>query len=334
MALDAMGGDKNKKKQAKVVFTPKVELTPNPTSYASFLGQPTTSIPSGTIANTTNIIAKTNKLKAMSKKDLTAKEYYNPPPPTYKSGNIELDILSSNPWLMDVPIIGNKIKDKAYEMASQRSSALRSMEDINNPKNSGGNKYTGMESENSNIDLVKQYIYNNQGLSPSPFTPKDDYYNFLPSYSLQNKLGNSLGNRILKNLDPDKLKDLEEVSKTHKPKFYSDDAKSPNIETTLFYDKQPNLGHYKSGFGYDESVGLPYASISDAWDFYPKDYANDWGETKLDGKDVRSTSEYQQAYLMHKAGKPFKIYDRIYIDPKTKSIIPNEQILKMKQKIK
>ena len=324
MALNLMSGDKNKKSETKV------ELTPN----ISTLQEPTTAIPSGTIANTTNIIAKTNKLKAMRKKDLTAKEYYNPAPPTYKSGNIELDMLSSNPWLMNVPIIGNKIKEKAYEMASQRSSALRSMEDINNPKNRGGNKYTGMENQDSNVDLVKQYIFNDQGLTKSPFTPKDDYYNFLPSYSLKDKLGNSLGNRILKNLDPDKIKDLEEVAKTHKSKFYSDDAKSPNIETTLFYDKTPNLGHYKTGFAYDESIGLPYASISDAWDFYPKDDANEWGETKLDGKDPRNTSEYQQAYLMHKVGNPFKIYDRVYIDPKTKNIIPSEKILEMKNKLK
>ena len=37
---------------------------------------------------------------------------------------------------------------------------------------------------------------------------------------------------------------------------------------------------------------------------------------------------YAQASLMHKAGKPFKVYDRFYFDPKTKNYIPDSEVAK------
>lgn len=281
------------------------------------------------------------------KKDLTSEEYYNPDSPTYKIGNIGLDILSRNAWLMKIPYLRDKIKDEAYRIGSQGQSSFRTLEDIdvkNKDKYKSLPKYTGIVPEGNtnvgNVDLLKQYIYGNQGLKESKFTPKDDYLGFLPSYSLKEKLGISGTSNYLsamqKNpINAQQLKDLESVIKTHKPVFYSDNTKSPNLETKLFYDKEPNLGHYKSGFGYDEKVGLPYASISDAWDFYPKDYAKAWGETVMDSKgntisNAKNTQEYQQSYLMHKVGEPFKIYDRVYIDPITKKPISDEEILAMK----
>lgn len=289
--------------------------------------------------------------KKVAKKDLTEEQYYNPEKPTYKSGNMALDVLASNPWLMKVPILGDKIKEKAYQLGSQGEGSVRSLDDIKNlDKYKSLAKYTGIRSENNtnvgNVDLLKQYLYQDQGLDKSKYTPKDDYLNFLPSYSLKNKLGVSETSKYLSSMQKDKsvgpwnnnvqqLKDLDQVIKTHNPIFYNDETKTPNLSTKLFYNHDPNLGHYKSAFGYDEDVNLPYASISDAWDFYPKDYAKQWGETEVDAhgnqiNDAKNTPEYQQSYLMHNAGKPFKVYDRVYIDPKTKEPISDKEIIPKK----
>jgi hypothetical protein len=395
----------------------KAELTTSP--GISVLEGPTTNVKSGTKASTSKAAVKRN-LRSMSKKDLTAEEYYNPLEPTYtsgdlglgllskmlgltklpivgenikkivdaqneKEGNIFLDlgtkILAQNPSLVNYPIIGDFIKKQAYELGKLRSSPTRQSQDINfalgfsptkqqqeiqNLKkiNNDLADYTGIEpndlgEKGTELDLFRQYIYQDQNLTPSTYKPLSDYYEFLPSYSLKSKLGSSKSDSVLKsmllhkpkyvtskddayasliNKNEDKLaaihkkqsSDLESVIKTHKPVFYSVDSETPNLDLSLFYNARPDLGHYKSSFGWDKELNLPYASVSDAWDFYPKDYAEAWG----DGKDMRNTSAYQQSYLMHKAGKPYKIYDRVYIDPKTKKTISDKEILKRRNMLK
>jgi hypothetical protein len=273
------------------------------------------------------------------RKDLTEKEYYNPDEPTYKSGNAQIDFLASNPWLMKLPIIGDKIKEEAYKQASKSSFPIRTNEEIAGKSKVAGEKeflntkgYQGVWNEDANdpknVDLLKQYIYGDQNLPLSQYSPKDDYYKFLPSYSLKQRLSTNSTIDKATRLSPVQKKDLEEVIKTRKPKFYhrfdtSDDPALSNIDTQVFYDKAPDLGHYRSGLGYDEDIDTPYAFVTDAWDFYPADYEKD---QHLDKENPTNNVEYQQSYLLHKVGKPYKIYDRTYIDPKTKSAVSDKEV--------
>ena len=379
MALEVMKIDKegDKKKKGETV---KAELT---TSPGISVLQPTTNVKSGTTNSTVKTAVKPSKVKAMQRKDLTKEEYYNPDEPTYKSGNFLLDFVAKNPYLIDAPFIGDFIKQKAYELGKQSSNPVRKMEDINltlgaNPteeqkyildlknKNNLFTDYSGIDnSDNSNqgVDLLRQYLFKDQNLTPSVYKPTSDYYEFLPSYSLKDKLGNSKSDSVLQSMvnfqpkytdsqnpfakiinkgqermasvNKKHFSDLESVIKTHNPVFYSDETETPNIDLSLFYDNIPDLGHYKSAFGWDKDLNLPYASVSDAWDFYPKDYGKQWSSSKeKKEQDQRNTQAYQQSYLMHKAGDSYKIYDRVYIDPKTKKAIPDKQILKMKHKLK
>jgi hypothetical protein len=313
-------------------------------------------VESGTYQPTVTTATKAEIKK--SAENAKKEKYYNPKKPTYKSGNKQIDFLASNPWLMDLPIIGDKIKEQAYALGTQKTGSIRTDEDIADPNKIDelrGKYLAGSTNDFSKpLDLVKQYIYADQKLPNSKFTPKDDYYDFLPSYSLQDKLeaptNESLnmsnfgkentsykkGDEIIWNNDGsyfqgDKYKDLMDVVKTHKPKYYN--SEKGNLPYDLFY-KSGNLvdlAHYKSGFGYDEDVNLPYASISDAWDFYPGDYQKLWGEDKKGEDSSLNTREYQQAYLMHKVGNPYKIYDRTYIDPENKTLVNDKEILAKKQ---
>ena len=378
MALEVMKIDKegDKKKKGETV---KAELTTSP-GFSALEG-PTISVQSGTKNST--VKTKSSKLKALSRKDLTKEEYYNPDEPTYKSGNFFVDFVAKNPYLINTPFIGDFIKQKAYELGKQSNSAVRSIEDINltlgakptenqkyildlKKQNNYFTDYSGVSNTDNSykgVDLLRQYLFKDQNLTPSTYKPTNDYYEFLPSYSLKDKLGNTKSDSVLQSMVnfqpkyPDsknpfakaiyksqeimaginkkQSSDLESVIKTHNPVFYSDETKTPNIDLSLFYDNIPDLGHYKSAFGWDKDLNLPYASVSDAWDFYPKDYGKQWssGKEKKE-QDQRNTQAYQQSYLMHKAGDAYKIYDRVYINPKTKKSIPDKQILKMKHKLK
>ena len=273
--------------------------------------------------------------KKVAKKELTEEQYYNPPTPINKSGNTAMDMVSSNPWLMNVPILGNYIKDEAYRNAAMSGgfSTFTPVDDKTAKELTGKGynavgKYTGGGGDEQ-YDLLKQYIYDDQNLQSSPYSPKDDYLKFLPSYSLKDKAGIKpqpyWKELILNNKSSGYSKDLENVVKTHKPKFYSQESDAMYALSRM-YNTPPDLAHYKAGIGYDEDVNLPYVSVSDAWDFYPKDYQEMWGKSERD----RSGDAYQQSYLMHKAGKPFKIYDRFYVDPKTKEPISDKEIIPKK----
>jgi hypothetical protein len=401
MALEVMKIDKegDKKKKGETV---KAELT---TSPGISVLQPTTNVKSGTTNSTVKTAVKPTKTRVMRKKDLTAEEYYNPPEPTYssgdiglslltrvpgltklpfvgdkikklaeeqnkKQGNILFDFLAKNPSLIDAPFIGDFIKDMAYKAAGSGPGWVKTNEDA-----FGGSEKTA--NNNSRDDLLKAYIYGNKEFEKSDFTPTDDYFKFLPTYSLKNKYGNTKADQTLQSmmetskvinngveatslpknsfvnnllrrknsLNNRKIQDLEEVIRTHKPKFYSGygntNSNELNLPQSLFYDKSLDLGKYKTGFGWDSELNLPYASLSDAWDFYPVDYEKEWNvdESGVDNRNKDKykqfgTSAYQQSFLLHKAGNPYKIYERTYIDPKTKKTIPKKQILKMKHKLK
>jgi len=381
----------------------KAELTPSYLGNAP-LTSATTNVKSGTKASTSKTIAQKNKIT--SKRDLTAEEYFNPPAPKYSSGDIGLSVLSKipiveklpfigdkikelgveigrkegnilldlgtlalskNPSLVNYPIIGDFIKDMAYKKASSGSGWVKTNDQIlNDTENVYGQ---------AKQDLLKTYIYGNTLYEKAPFKPSDDYLEFLPTYSLKKRYGNTLANEALQSLfEPQKViingkettnipknsfvnnivlgrgrlnkqkaLDLEEVIKTHNPKFYKSGALSnqeKNLPKTLFYDAgNIDLGKYKTGFGWDNELNLPYASISDAWDFYPVDYEKFWAtdesgsHTGKENYEQFNTPAYQQSYLMHLAGRPYKIYDRTYIDPKTKKAIPDDEILKLKKRL-
>jgi hypothetical protein len=381
----------------------KAELTTSP--GISALDGPTTNVKSGTQKSTVKTAVKPTKTRAMRKRDLTEQEYFNPPTPTYSSGDvgisllsrvpgvtslpiigekikkaateqegkigsIELDVLARNPWLFNVPVLGNYIKDRAFRAASTGEGTVKTGESIaaSDMQAKGMMDYKNYRNR---LSLLRQYIYGDQDLPKAPFTPSDDYYKFLPTYSLKQKLGSSKINDYFGNIvnmsnaptQPIKfnnrantylpeqqrnserfkglLADLENVTKTGKPKFYSGTTtNTKNLPLNLFYNSIPDFGHYKSGFAMDKELGLPYAFVADAWDFYPQDYEKFWNQDadpnnpeKLNTNPY-STSAYQQAFLMHKAGNPYKIYERSYIDPKTKRIISDEEILKRRNMLK
>lgn len=381
----------------------KAELTTSPGFSA--LGGPTTNVKSGTQKSTVKTAVKPTRGRVMQKRDLTAEEYFNPPTPTYSSGDmgvsllskvpgitslpiigekikkaateqegkigsIELDVLARNPWLFNVPVLGNYIKDRAFRAASTGEGTVKTGESI---AASDMQAKGGMDFKNyrNRLSLLRQYIYGDQNFPKAPFTPSDDYYKFLPTYSLKQKLGSSkindyFGNIIKMSNAPTQsskindgvntflptqlrnsarfkglLADLENVTKTGKPKFYSGTTTNEkNLPLNLFYNNIPDFGHYKSGFAMDKELGLPYAFVADAWDFYPQDYEKFWNQDadpnnpdKINEKQY-NTSAYQQAFLMHKAGNPYKIYERSYIDPKTKRIISDEEILKRRNMLK
>lgn len=405
MALEIMKDDKDKNKKGETV---KAELT---TSPGISVLQPTINVKSGTKNSTVKTVVKPSKVKAMRKKDLTAEEYFNPPAPTYSSGDIGLSLLSNvpnieklpfvgdklkkaideqgqkpgniyldvlakvlskNPSLIDAPFIGDYIKDMAYKTSSTGSGTIKTGKSINAADMQTTDGAMDFKNYRNRLDLLRQYIYGDQNLPQAAFTPSDDYYKFLPTYSLRNKLGDtrldknltdivSAANRPIENTVENPglkdsfvgvrnynkkryqglLSDLDNVIKTGKPVFYSGtDNNEKNVPLKIFYDNIPDLGHYKSGFAVDKELGLPYAFVADAWDFYPVDYEKYWNQDADPNNPDKfnenqySTSAYQQSYLMHKAGKPYKIYERTYIDPKTKKVIPQKQILKMKHKLK
>jgi hypothetical protein len=398
----------------------KAELTTSP--GISVLDGPTTNVKSGTQKSTVKTAVKPVKTRVMRKKDLTEEEYFNPPAPTYssgdnglsllsyipnlesklsllseipglnkipnlsekikskieeqnnKQGNILFDlgasILSKAPSLVNAPFIGKFIKDQAYKVAGSGPGWVKTNQDA-----FGESEKTTNNS--SRDDLLKAYIYGNKEFEKSDFTPTDDYFKFLPTYSLQNKYGNtradetlqamltpqgvifngsekaslaknSFVNNLLRrknSLNNRKVQDLEEVIKTHKPKFYSGygntNSNELNLPQSLFYDKTLDLGKYKTGFGWDNELNLPYASLSDAWDFYPVDYEKEWNvdESGVDSRNKNEykqfgTPTYQQSFLLHKAGNPYKIYERTYIDPKTKRVISKKEILRRRNMLR
>jgi len=280
-------------------------------------------------------------------------DYYHPVKEKgITSGDWKQDLLYNNQWLINAPVVGDQVKKKAEEVSriSEGNSQV-----VNITKNDSLYKagalepYTGTSGgygEKRSIDLVDQY-FNENNLEKSKYTPKSNYLPFLPSYSIK-------GNENFKNTIPDVLHDI--ISNSHNNTVVSDSAFNATYNKFL-EDKNPiysqrdysselmhltgtNLGGHKTGLAWDKSVDLPYASISDAWDFEPNHYTKKWayGDNPNNSPEVREEAERFrqlakiQSTLMHKAGKPFKIYDRFYFDPKTKEYIPDDSIQSIKKK--
>jgi hypothetical protein len=295
---------------------------------------------------------------------ITEEEYYNPKVEKgITSGDRKLDLLYKNQWLMKLPYVKDKIKDKAEDVArnSGGSSMVMDMDiDKKQTKDKVSPEYTGTNYgykspegvKQTKMDLVGHYFHpEKSGLEKASYKPSSDYLTFLPTYSIKKDFKNyskEIQNKMMSEfissvhdgdgwLHGEKITPEEEVKKqgefekTRKP-IYQAVSKS-SLERNL----QVNLAGHKIGMAWDEEVGLPYVSLSDAWDFEPKAYTNKWTSAGYKQEGFMTAEEEKsrqktkiQSTLMQKAGSPFKIYDRFYYDPKTKEYIPDDKIQKMK----
>lgn len=260
-------------------------------------------------------IINSSRYKGMSKKDV----YENP---------VHFDITTDNRYMNSLYDNSNLIDFPGSRQAIQKLARRY----ISNADAIGGavtedNFFDKLRETDEQDDVffnpVSQFLLKDQNLDTARYKPANDYYEFLPSYSIKSKAGiNKNINEFLKKYANQQT--LDSIRKS--PIFINDD----NIQNPPVYQEDTNLGKYKSGVAYDTQRNLPYYFVSDAWDFEPQSYSNAYvmgnpseGQTP---QNVRKS--YQQAYLLQKAGNPFKVYDRFYFNPQTGEYIPDDQVNK------
>lgn len=258
--------------------------------------------------------------KGRSKEDV----YNNPQHLPIGGSNTAENILYDNSYLENVPGIRQVIQKLAKNSINNIDIAQgyrdNDRSDNHPPEESYEEDHKGgsTDYDKATFNPLAQFLGQDQGVSKSPYTPKDDYLNFLPSYSLKDKMG--ITDNFKYTYAQQFIKDngIEELKK--KPYFLDGHTPSP-------YKSQPDLGNYKSGAAWDNERNLPYYFVSDAWDFDPQDYANKYsGNVNNSGPAISDPQvSYKQAYLMNKAGNPYKIYDRFYFDPKTGDYIDDSK---------
>jgi hypothetical protein len=285
------------------------------------------------------LMAQRNNTKAQQEGEAKDKakaekeKYYNPEVLDIKISDPKLDLLYKNQWLMDVPVLGDYIKGKAKEVAQLSQGApFVQMNDLQKNKNSKDFfPYRGSYSDiNPNMPtLIDQYFSKKPLYQSSKYKPTSDYLTFLPSYSVKGKADEFLKtdqNTIRRQLDEItgqqgmSEKAYEEFLKNKKPIYQ-------NVWNGTSYLAALNgldLGGHKVGLAWDKEKNLPYLSLSDAWDFEPSSYSKKWSGDE-------ASDAYVQASLLHKAGNPFKVYDRFYFDPKTKKYISDAEVDKIKK---
>jgi len=310
--------------------------------------------------NTPQEINRSKQAKSINQDAQEKDAYYNPPVrKNITSGDAMTDFLYRNQWLINTPVVGNIIKNKAYDIARKSSGFetldKKQLDDINNGKQvksmivkykdpyyrkgldttyeDGIKDYKGQDLTNdakNHVNLLDQY-FGKISLPKSNYAPTSDYLKFLPSVSIKGNFEKS----GKKNLS-DWVNYIKEMSGA----FNGIDPKSLDYMKKPIYSQEgndspislflgTNLNGHKLNIAYDKERKLPYISISDAWDFAPKDYALKNGLLQGDGSS--SGRAYIQASLMHKAGTPFKVYDRFYFDPKTNDYIPDSKVPKLKK---
>jgi hypothetical protein len=294
------------------------------------------------------------KAQQEAKVQAEKEKYYNPEVKDVKLKDPALNFIYHNQWLMDVPVLGNYIKAKAKDVAERSGGGgfVKEMSELETPfKGIGGTdqdyRYTGNLHINGKYvkmpKLVDQYFSDKPLFATSKYKPTSDYLTFLPSYSLKGNYDKQLPkdpglNDIFKaNIETvlerqegmgTGLKKYEDFIKNKKPIYIPYEEMGP-MSDFLGVD----LGAHKVGIAWDKEKNLPYVSVSDAWDFEPEAYAKKRmapfvGNDK-EGKEMINQM-YAQASLMHKAGKPFKVYDRFYFDPKTKNYISDAEVARRK----
>lgn len=282
-------------------------------------------------------------IPSVTPQEREAAAYYNPPVIQASSGDRKLDFVYNNQWLMNAPIVGKMIKNAAYNVASNSGGApILDSSDVETKK---AGEYRGQDPNSTGSRVGKNMLdvyFGRSTLPSSKYKPTSDYMEFLPSYSVKGNFESddrSLTSKfpeLLKNVISDafsgyddipdtEVKGIETVNqflKDRKPVYLSRDENSEFVEEVLGVD----MGGHKIGLAWDDEADLPYMSISDAWDFEPQHYASKWGQDKnlTEGGDY--SRAYVQSSLMHRAGKPFKVYDRFYFDPKTRAYIADSEI--------
>ena len=271
------------------------------------------------------------EVKVEKKKE--KEKYYNPEVLDIKSGDPKLDLLYKNQWLMDVPILGDYIKSKAKEVVNfSGGNAVLTEDDIKRNKEYAyalgeSFRYTG--ANDNKFSLVDQYFSDKPLLPISKYKPISNYLEFLPSYSIKSKAEDKLKtNSDFINKQLDQLTIQSDIPVDFYEKFLKD--KKPVYRqfdqgNTLSGTLNVDLGGSKVGLAWDKEKNLPYLSLSDAWDFEPTSYSKKYNIGN-DSGDYFDKSTYIKSSLLHKAGNPFKIYDRFYFDPKTKKYIPDVEV--------
>ena len=300
-------------------------------------------------------------VKPESKEQTPEEKYYNPEvEEDITTGDWKQDFLYNNQWLMDAPLIGDYIKNKARQVAEQSAGERRTKYDLEilddpdsmyNQREDKSASYSGWRSirdhanNKDQTSLMDQY-FSEEALFPiSPYKPTSDYLEFLPSYSIKGRMDEDRAgdqgykDRLNSGLemtirhafkkfigqdgtdneytfeDITKSKEFTEFLKNKKTIFMTNDGDDDNRENDYLSDALGlDLGGHKTGIAWDEELNLPYISISDAWDFSPNHYSEKWAGDE----EERQTAKIQSS-LMHKAGHPFKIYDRFYFDPESQT---------------
>jgi len=221
------------------------------------------------------------------------------------------------------------------------------------------------------MDLLGNY-FDGGKLPLSNYRPSSDYLEFLPIYSIKKHFNKNYSDWDKDNLvrkaialelnteddllSPDKVDELRnfvnrrDEKKSDLDKRYDKFIAEKNTiynrrrSSKLADDLGVKLARHTTGMAWDKDIDLPYVSISDAWDFEPNSYSKNWikseenNQDPFDKKTVVHTKEEArqiakvQATLLHKAGEPYKIYDRFYFNPKSKRYLDDETILKLKEK--
>jgi hypothetical protein len=319
--------------------------------------------PTKPVSNSSAGVAKALMAQRANTKAQEKEAYYNPELKDIKVNNPILNTLYHNQWLMDVPVLGSVIKRGAKEVAERSFGGgyVGEMKELLEQPNEQGvlmgkdNKYSGLTNFQGNQrvmpKLVDQYFSDKPLFQNSKYKPTSDYLTFLPSYSLKGDYDkklvtdSKLNEKFKTTIDEvlgveNRGKDTERRNAAIAPKVYNEFLKNKKTIYMPYSELGPmarfigaDLGAHKVGLAWDKEKNLPYISVSDAWDFEPKA----WVKKRIEGGDLNdeegkklADQMYAQASLMHKAGKPFKIYDRFYFDPKTKKYISDAEVARIR----
>ena len=310
----------------------------------------------------TSILDESDATARKKSRTMSEHEYYNPKVEKgITTGDAKQDFLYNNQYLMDIPLVGRYIKDKIKEKASKSGGRQQmTKDDIENADSAEEYMNYGGSSGSPNANsprLLDQYFSEEPLLELATNSPKSDYYPFLKTYSAR-------GKDWEKNIDIKGENDWdksprtrlnEQIQEVLRGQYVKNNGESdigPEEEAKLMFNQflkdkktiysrhddnshaalamNADLGGHSVGIGYDEESGYPYMSVSDAWDFEPRGYTKKWGADTSGGADeeARQLSKIQSS-LMHKAGHPYKLYDRFYINPKTGKYMSSAEMKKL-----
>jgi|TARA_R110000764_G_scaffold1474_1_gene5864 hypothetical protein len=245
---------------------------------------------------------------------------------------------------MEVSDIEN-IQVEAKKLADDRKKGLNPFD---------YNTYTGADkarnpNETPGVNLLDQYFSEKPLLQPAKYKPKDGYYPFLKTYSARAKNWEdnvdttdptiegyrSPRENVNKQIQSVLNEGFFDSKMNEKIEGYNSNMNTSKLMWDSFmkdkktiYTRRNNaspvsnamnvdLGGHSIGIGYDDEAGYPYMSVADAWDFEPEGYTKKWGDSYGDEMEGKRQLAKIQSSLMHKAGNPYKLYDRFYINPGT-----------------